>query len=734
MVSQNEMALQGSNPACAVTPNDVIKDVACAANIPATTDRLSNSERIVALSALSEGTSSSAPASSSVKDGDSQLPEVPDFSEDDFDSDKVYRWAYDQFKKTGSGFVEHTLVRKLSRLAKKFDITDFKSGYQAYKKDHEKSASIINIGNKTFFTGSSGNPELFCGPFEADDDGIRLKNQFGQADIVSFQPICPTSRIVDVETGMMQVRLWVRMNGVNKSFLLSPSQLLDSRKLIALSDYGIDVSQATAPHLSSYLRYVIMDPRNAEMLPEEKGISHCGYIMGNSTEFAPFTGNYTCTGKDGELDVFECLKNPIGKSKRQFELFEHVRKCKQFSPIVRIAIAASFASVLLRPLNHMGFFVHLCGKENTAKSAAVWLAASIWADPKKTAPYVRSFDGTINGTEGFAHFLQSLPVCLDETTTNRDQVKFDTFVYKMLQGMDKTRGTKDGSFRKHKSWACTFLSTGENPIQNENSNGGSMVRVLSLSTGSKPLFGDYAPTIYREVSQHAGWIGRKFVERVLCPEHLEEADDLLKQFIAEFKALGYEGKQADAAAVCLAADTLASQYVFEDSDDSLRLKVDDFLPYIITPAESDVGMRTAQWLKEFVFVNKERFIDMAGFRPIGECWGKFMPGGYVAIIRSVLSKQMEKAGLATGAKRFAEWADENGLLQRSKSDSSYFKSVDFKGSTQRSLVINIDAIDPVPEDELPFPDEADEAEQKSEDAPQTALPEFQSDDIVQLSA
>lgn len=416
------MALQDTNPACAETANTSVEDVTCAANTPATPDRLSNSERIVALSALSESTSLSAPASSSIKDGDSQIPEVPDFSEDDFDSDKVYQWAYDQFKKTGSGFVEHTLVRKLSRLTKKFDITNFKSGYQAYKKDHEKSASIINIGNKTLFTGSSGNPELFCGPFEADD-GIRLKNQFGQADIVSFQPICPTSRIVDVETGLMQVRVWVRMNGVDKSFLLSPSQLLDSRKLIALSDYGIDVSQATAPHLSSYLRYTIMDTRNAKMLPEEKGISHCGYIMGNSMEFAPFTGNYTCTGKDGELDVFECLKNPIGNSKRQFELFEHVRKCKQFSPIVRIAIAASFASVLLRPLNRMGFFVHLCGKENTAKSAAVWLAASIWADPKKTAPYVRPFDGTINGTEGFAHFLQSLPVCLDET-----------------------RGTKDGSF------------------------------------------------------------------------------------------------------------------------------------------------------------------------------------------------------------------------------------------------------------------------------------------------
>ena len=80
-----------------------------------------------------------------------------------------------------------------------------------------------------------------------------------------------------------------------------------------------------------------------------------------------------------------------------------------------------------------------------------------------------------------------------------------------------------------------------------------------------------------------------------------------------------------------------------------------------------------------------------------------MPNGYVAIVGSVLSEQMDKAGLAIKLPQFAVWADENGLLQRRKAGgSSYFMNMRFDEAIHRVLVINIDGIS-TPEDSTGLP-------------------------------
>lgn len=70
-----------------------------------------------------------------------------------------------------------------------------------------------------------------------------------------------------------------------------------------------------------------------------------------------------------------------------------------------------------------------------------------------------------------------------------------------------------------------------------------------------------------------------------------------------------------------------------------------------------------------------------------------MPNGYVAIVGSVLRDQTDKAGLAIELPQFAAWADENGLLQRSKGGiGGCFMNMRFDEATHRVLVINIDGI------------------------------------------
>lgn len=127
-------------------------------------------------------------------------------------------------------------------------------------------------------------------------------------------------------------------------------------------------------------------------------------------------------------------------------------------------------------------------------------------------------------------------------------------------------------------------------------------------------------------------------------------------------------------------------------------KADDILPNMASPTVSDAGVRTAQWLKGFVSANKDHFVNPTSSQTIGaDCWGRLMPNGCVAIIGSVLSQQMEKAGLAIKLPQFAAWADENGLLQRGRGGDGYFMNMRFGEATHRVLVINIDGIS-TPED------------------------------------
>ena len=126
---------------------------------------------------------------------------------------------------------------------------------------------------------------------------------------------------------------------------------------------------------------------------------------------------------------------------------------------------------------------------------------------------------------------------------------------------------------------------------------------------------------------------------------------------------------------------------------SILTKSDDILPHMAAPAVFDVGAQTAQWLKTFVSANKDHFVDLTGSQPLGECWGRLMPNGYVAIVGSVLRDQTDKAGLAIELPQFAAWADENGLLQRSKGGiGGCFMNMRFDEATHRVLVINIDGI------------------------------------------
>ena len=81
---------------------------------------------------------------------------------------------------------------------------------------------------------------------------------------------------------------------------------------------------------------------------------------------------------DGDANfrhIFESIRS-AGKRREWLELALSLR---QGNVMARIVLAASFASVLVKPLRVPALFVHLWGGESgTGKTVALMLAASVW--------------------------------------------------------------------------------------------------------------------------------------------------------------------------------------------------------------------------------------------------------------------------------------------------------------------------------------------------------------------
>ena len=78
-----------------------------------------------------------------------------------------------------------------------------------------------------------------------------------------------------------------------------------------------------------------------------------------------------------------------------------VRACQKVrsgNVFPRLILAASFASVLVKPLGGLPFFLHIWGGTEVGKTVGLMLAASVWANPE-VGRYIHTFNSTSVGRE-----------------------------------------------------------------------------------------------------------------------------------------------------------------------------------------------------------------------------------------------------------------------------------------------------------------------------------------------
>ena len=502
--------------------------------------------------------------------------------------------------------------------------------------------------NRTDFTGQE--LELDCGSWNATDTGIYGTDKLGFEIVACYHPIMPVQRLVNVDTKVHKVMLAYRLGRRWETVIEDRSVVSDSRSVISLSKYGIMVNSETSKALVRYLADV--EQLNYDLIPEVSSVGRLGWIDGYG--FSPYEENLVFDGEETFRTRFESIQEK-GSRQAWLDCVRAVRAGKTPGNVVaRIVLAASFASVLVKPCNCLPFFVHLWGGSETGKSLSLVLAASVWANPE-IGVYIQTFNATEVGKELGAAFCNSLPLIIDELQLVKDNRKdFDKMIYQLSEGVGRTRGQKQGGLQKTPTWRNCIITTGEFPIISANSGEGAVNRTIEVDCHDTKLFDEPKKTATSLYANY-GFAGREFVEHLMEDGAIERVQKLQEAMQDALKTGDTMDKQTASAALILAADRLSEEWIFQDG---ILLQPEDISKYLVSKEAVNQNARALQYLYDFININQARFTPEADTHQ-GEIWGD-LDGDYAYIIRSKFDQILQDEGYNASA--FLGWAKNSGNI------------------------------------------------------------------------
>ena len=552
------------------------------------------------------------------------------FEKEDFLTPAPYEALYKFHKEP---FVHATKMAELSAYAERMKFRGFKAMYKRYVESLKVQSGTVYIDNVTSFTGQP--MELNAGDWEAEDTGIFKKNGFND-EMACPHPIMPIERLVNIDTGEEKLKLAFRKGAIWRKIIVSKIVLANSNKVTELAGSGIAVTSQTARAFVSYISD--LENLNYDIIPERKSIGRCGYIADEG--FSPFVEGLIFDGDANFKGMFEAIRSR-GSVEKWLETAKEVRG---MSLTARILLAASCASPLLEPLNCLPFFVHLWGVDSgTGKTVALMVAASVWGDPT-IGSFVKTFDGTTVGLEKTAAFLNNLPLCLDELQLAKDlkgRTNFD--VYKLAQGVGRTRGNRSGGVDLTPTWRNCILTTGESPLTGQAAGAGAVNRVLDIECRSAQAVIRDGMRISSIIKRNYGFAGRIFVEELYQPGVLEQVTERYRQLFQQLNDMDTTEKQAMAAAAIILADELACRWIFQGTERPLT--IEQISEFLASRAAVSAGDRGYQYLCDWVTQHSNQLV---GRSDTVEVLGA-LDGNRAYIIRSVFERILQDAGYSTAA-------------------------------------------------------------------------------------
>ena len=600
--------------------------------------------------------------------------DIPTFSLDDFlDSTECKPYKFIEDLKTD--FERNLAIENLSRQAKAYDKSfNFKSHLEDYFR--AKGQSLEDR-----FSEFSGQPfQLKLGThWIADDSGVRKLGK-GQTYEACSHAIMPFSRLVNVDSGDFLTEVGYRCDDEPwRSAIFDRETLASNNKILKLAAKDISVTGSTAKYLCEYLDTALR--KNRDIIPVKKSIGRMGWV--GKTAFSPYMEDLVPDNEDQQRTFWEAVK-PHGSEENYLDTIKTIRQRDESIP--RIALAASLASVLVKPCGGLPFVIHIWGKSTAGKTVTLMLASSVWGNPD-LGQYTRSFNATAVGLELSAAFLCNLPLVLDELQTISRRKDFEDIIYELTEGTNRSRGQKDGGLQAMKQWSNSVITSGEMPITSSSSGGGMVGRIIELDCKKHTLYPDGHQTA-EELKKNYGFLGKRFVELLLEEGLIEEVRSYREKVYDDIVSAKSDvaQKQAFSASLILTADHFLTEYILQDGR---ALNVSDLVPLLASMDDADQNKRAYEWLDGWQAENDMHFFEEnTDWKEVKtNIYGIKQEDGNIAIIKTVFNDACQNAGYNPTA--FARWLKENGL---SKCDTDRPSRVDkvitIDGKGRRCIVID----------------------------------------------
>lgn len=599
------------------------------------------------------------------------MKEMSEFDADSILDDEVFIELFEMEDPILRSKTKVQLTRRAKQLGVKSDFEEIMRGYyqadREMKRQEQENRTVCTVDNYTNFTGP--HDRMYCGAWIADDRGVFAQNSGRVDEVACYHPILPVERLRNLETGEEQIKLAYKRNNQWQDIVVPKTMITSANKIVALSGRGISVTSENAKLLVKYLADV--ENGNDDYIDVQYSTSKLGWI---NDQFIPYDTDIIFDGDNRFKQAFESVSDH-----GSFDVWlRHVRELRASGRMeVKFLLAASFSSVLVQVLGGLPFFVDLWGETEGGKTVSLMVAASVWANPDESR-YIGDFKTTDVALEAKADMLNHLPMFLDDTskTSARIRDNFEGIVYDLCSGKGKSRSNKELGINRENRWRNVMICNGERPLSSYVNQGGAINRILEVECGEK-IYQDPQKTA-ETVKKNYGHAGKEFVE-IIKELGEDEIRSIQKEFQKQLLDTDKMQKQSISLSIVLAADKIATDYIFKDGQ---YISVEEAKKVLIDRNELSDNERCYHFIQDKVAMNGHRFDAMTSC----EKWG-IVENGYAIFYNSAFDQICKDGGFSK--KSFLSWAAKKGIIQQdSKGNHTKQKKIDGKNSRCVFLQLN----------------------------------------------
>lgn len=548
---------------------------------------------------------------------------------------------------------------------------------------------VIGVTNFAPHSGpDAGLPTPYCGfqcaGWTADLTGI---GKVTEREIISVtgQPLLPIKILHNIQTGQQKMELAFLCGKEWETIIDDRTTFGKSSEITSLINYGVEVNSENAKYLVRFIADVTT--QNREKIPIRASSSKLGWYKG---KFLPYCDDIDFDALTGFKGLYQSLRQQ-GSFEKWLSCMKEIRSKEPLAP--RVALAASFGSVLVSLLSIKPFIVDLYGFTEGGKTVSLMVACSVWADPDEGA-YIGDFESTRTALEVKNDALNNLPIILDDTSKANAWVRndFETLVYDLSSGKGKSRSNRSLKSERERTWSNVCICNGESALTEYVAQAGAHNRILEILC-EEHLFED-PRRVANTVRENFGHAGPIFVDAMKQAD-TSSLKKKYESYCEELTASGATEKQSSAGAVVLLADELATKHIFKDGK---ALTVNDIKHRLSGKNDISEGRACYQYLLDTIDSNLAHFVkstDQGDMMPNIEVWGRYDSGlatwesKYCYFYISCFEKILKNGGFKR--RQFTDWAKKEGLLMvdpnRPKGDT---KPVRMGSISKRMIALKID--------------------------------------------